>query len=215
MAEQQEPLIPQGQPLIDTSANFRISQPVTPQPVPKEAKDWDDFQAHMRKMTRPEDKGEIQMVPCITPRGATFTAKVYKPKQKEWESDEDFARRPGRVSELCDYRFPGDGLGQPHTDGHNQPHTCDAMGLRTDPRTGRRAPGKKENGDYTWPEEIQDQMQRKVQIMKTFWHRDLAEYHGRPLPDMIRASTQAELEEYRTWKEQQAAAKAAPKKPAK
>ena len=211
-----EPLIPEGQTTLDTSPNFRISPPVAPQAgPPREAKDWDDFQAHMRRTTRPEDNGEIQMIPCVTLRGATFTAKVYKAKQKEYESDEDFARRPGRVQELSDYRFPGDGMGQPHVDEFHQPHTCDAMGVRIDPRTGRRGPGKKENGDYTWPEEIQDPLQRKVQIMKTFWHRDLAEYCGRPLPDMIRASHQAELAEFRAWKEQKDGAKTAAKKPAK
>jgi hypothetical protein len=209
----QEPLIPEGQTSIDTSANFRVSPPVAAQ-VPPEAKDWDDFQAHMRRTTRPEDKGETQLIPCITARGARFTAKVYKAKRKEWETEETFAARQGRVQELCDYRFPGDGMGQPHVDVNGQPHTCDEIGVRIDPRTGRRGPGKKENGDYTWPEEIQDALQRKSQIMKTFWHRDLSEYCGRPLPDMIRASYAEEVAEFRAWKEQQAK-KPEGKKPAK
>lgn len=205
-----EPLIPEGTPAVDTRPNFTITQPHTPQAEPpREAKDWDDFQAHMRRTTRPEDRGEVQMIPCVTPRGAMFTAKVYKPKRKEWETEEQFQMRPGRIQELCEYRFPGDGLGQPHTDANGQPHACDAMGVRVDPRTGRRGPGKKENGDYTWPEEIQDMLQRKVQIVKTFWHRDIAEYCGRPLPDMIRASHQAELEEFRAWKSRKDAKKPA------
>lgn len=205
-----EPLIPQGTPTVNTEPNFRVSTPHLPlQPPPREAKEWDEFQKHMRATMRPEDQGEIQMIPCVTPRGATFTAKVYKPKRKDWETEEQWKARPGRVSELCDYRFPGDGGGQPHVDEHGQPFPCDALGVRVDPRNGRKASGKKDNGDYTWPEEIQDQLARKVQIMKTYWHRDLAEYHGRPLPDMLRATHQAELEEFRAWKARKDAKKPA------
>lgn len=193
-----EQLIPDGKSNIDTSANFLVHRP-TPQaqrPTPDAIAKWDETQAHIRDTHKPQSYSEIWEIPCITPRGATFTARVEKPARKPWETDAEFEHRQGTVRELQNYRFPGDGF-------RDEDGKLDDMSYHQ-PAKGPRLPGKNDAGEYTWPVEIQNQQSRKIEIVKTWWHRDLAEYCGKPLPALIRLDHQAELDEFRKWKESQA-----------
>ncbi len=186
-----EQLIPEGKTNLNLEPNFTVRKP-----VPEAAQQWDDVQNHIRATHRPDDRGELERVKCVTPRGATFTAVVYRAAQKQYETDEAYARRVGRVQTLDDYRHPGDGF----RDEKGEP---DDMSYFVDPRNGARRMGKDDQGNWNWPVEVLDQQSRKQEIVKTWWHRDLAEYCGKPLPFLIKQEHAEELAEFRDWKKTQ------------
>jgi hypothetical protein len=186
-----EQLIPEGKSNVNLDPNFSVRK-AAPAPIEQ----WDEVQDHIRETHRPDDRGEIEHVPCVTPRGAKFTALVYRAAQKRYESNDAYSRRLGRVQTLDDYRHPGDGW----RDERGEP---DDMSYFVDPRNGARKIGKDDQGNWNWPVEVQDQQTRKREIMKAWWHRDLAEYCGKPLPYLIRQEHSEELAEFRDWKKAQ------------
>lgn len=135
-------------------------------PVPQTDQErFDQFSESLRTPAAPSEITE-QMVPCISPTGATFTARVVKSRTYP----------QGRVVQLDDYRQP-EGFDVPARSGGLYPGEVEQIFASN--------AGSQERKDYS--------VQFKKWSWETYWREDLRAFVGKPLPLHIRVDMQAKM----------------------